>query len=233
MVNPSFLENFLLEKMSKYTYVVLVQGPMQTGKSLFTWYLMNCLSKRRFNEPWDFKKYCARNLDEFIDLIDKYNGRLLVYEEASKDISIDRFYDDLNHFFNIIMQTQAYKHNLIFMVFPHSAAISNRQKYFINMGLEVERRIDEPECKATLVKPTIYKRDFWRLEEHDLKYKWWGKVFAKYTEKDIKDSEAYTDWLISTLKTDVMKEIKRKMRAKKGILEPVETPTEAITIRKS
>lgn len=211
----SFLEEFLLEKMSKYTYVVLVQGGPQMGKSLFTWYLVNCLSMKKFGEAWDYEKYCARNLEEFVDMIDKFNERILVFEEASKDISIDRFYDDLNHFFNMIMQTQGYKHNLIFLVFPHSCAISNRQKYFINMGLEVVQRIEEQNCKATVVKPTVYKREFWKLEDHDIRYKWWGKSFIKYSEEDIKKSKEYTDWIISTLKCDVMKDIKCKIKRRK------------------
>lgn len=211
MVKMSFLEEWILNKLKNFTLVMLIQGYMQMGKSTLAWYLMNNLSRLRGEGDWDYKKYCARNLNEFIDMIDRYENKLLVYEECSKDISINKWYDDLNHFFNIIMQTQAYKHNLVCLVFPHVASISNRQRYFIQLGLEIVERIDTPDCKATLFRPTLYKRNFWRLDDNDLIYKWWGSSFVKYSEKDLLLASDYTNWLIGTLKKDVMLDIKQKM----------------------
>jgi hypothetical protein len=209
----SFLEEYILEKIKKFTLVMLVQGYMQMGKSTFTWYLMDSLSRKKFGVAWDYKKYCARSLEEFIDMIDKYNNKLIVFEEASKDISIQKWYNDMNFFFNVIMQTQAYKHNLVVLVFPHSASISKRQRYFINLGIEILERIDIQNCHATVFKPTIYKRRFWRLDENDLYYQYWNREsFVKYNKKDLKEAGKYTKWLEQTLKQDTMNDIKRMVK---------------------
>lgn len=209
----SFLEDYILEKIKKFTLVVLVQGYMQMGKSTFTWYLMDCLSRKKFGIGWNYKKYCARNLEEFIDMIDKYDNSLIVFEEASKDISISKWYNDMNYFFNIIMQTQAYKHNLIVLVFPHSVSISKRQRYFINLGIEIIDRIDNAEMKATVFRPTLYKRRFWKLDENDLYYQYWNqRSYAKYTKEDLELANEYTTWLEITLKKEAMNDIKRKLK---------------------
>lgn len=220
---PTILEEYILNKIEKFTLVVLIQGYMQTGKSTFAYFLLNNLSMLKFKEKWDYKKYCARNLKEFIDMIDKYNNKLLVYEECSKDINIARWYNDLNLFFNIIMQTQAYKHNLVVLVFPHSASISKQQKYFINLGIEIVERIDTEDLKAVRFKPTIYKRNFWRLDDNDLRYKWWSMGFIKYSKypEILDEAREYTKWLEDTLKKDTMKDIKRRIARQERLDNPV------------
>jgi hypothetical protein len=75
--------------------------------------------------------------------------------------------------------------------------------------LTVLERIDELDTNtfATRYKPTIYYRDFWRLEEHDLKYLWWNAIhFAKYTKEDLEKTKEYTKWL-EEMKKDTMKDI--------------------------
>lgn len=207
----SILEQYIMEKLKRFTLVMLVQGYMQMGKSTLVWYLMNDISEKMGKGEWNYKKFCARNLTEFIDMIDKYENELIVFEEASKDISIDTWYDNINHFFNVVMQTQAYKHNLVCLVFPHSASISNRQKYFIKLGLEVVDRIDTEDCHATVFRPTLYSRNFWRLDENDLHYKWWGSCFIKYTKDDLEKSKEYTKWL-EEMKQNTMISIKRRLK---------------------
>lgn len=210
----TILEDYILNKIKKYTLVMLIQGETQTGKSTLVHFLMNNLSLYKFGIEWDYKKFCARNLVEFVNMVNTYDNQLLVFEEATKDISIDSWYDKYNHLFNVLLQTQGYKHNLLVLVFPSAMQLSNRNKYFIKLGLTVLERIDEPDTNtfATRYKPTIYYRDFWRLEEHDLKYLWWNAVhFAKYTKEDLEKTKEYTKWL-EEMKKDTMKDIINELR---------------------
>ena len=57
------------------------------------------------------------------------------------------------------------------IVMPMSLGISKRQRRFINIGLEVIKKIDNDKVKATVIKPTIYKRTFWKLDDEALRYK--------------------------------------------------------------
>lgn len=212
----SVLEDYLLNNIRKYTLLVLIQGPMQSGKSTFCHWLVSRLHRKKYGTEWDYKKYCARNLEEFIDIVDRSNNQFIVYEEASKDITIQRHWNDMNLFFNIVMQTQAYKHNLIFLVFPHSASISKQQRYFVNLGIEIIQKVDQPLLKATIFKPTLYKRRFYKLDNNDLYYKYWcNRAHVVYSKKELTRSREYTKWIENTLKKDVMTDIKNRMKHKK------------------
>lgn len=208
----SVLLDYLYNKSLTYTVSCLIQGETQKGKSTAAWYIAITLHKKRYNEKWDFNKYCARSLEEFIDIFDKYDHSFIVYEEASKDLDVARWYDTMNRLFNILLQTQAYKHNLVIIVMPMSLGISKRQRRFINIGIEVIKKIDTDRVKATVLKPTIYKRTFWKLDDEALSYKFLPITYIKYTKEEFEASREYTNWLIETLKKDVMNDIKRTIR---------------------
>lgn len=155
-------------------------------------------------------------MEEFIDILDKSNNKFIVFEEAVRELNVSRWYNDMNLFFNTILQTQGYKHNIIFLVFPHSASISKQQRYFINMGIEVVSKIDQPLMKATIFKPTIYKRRFYKLDDNDIYYKYWcHQAYVKYDNQELRKAKEYTDWLEGSLKKDVMKDIKKRMKDSK------------------
>lgn len=208
----SVLIDYLDNKSKTHTVTAILQGETQLGKSTSGWYIMRTLHRKRYNEEWDFKKYCARSLEEFIDMFDKYDNSFIVYEEASRDLDVARWYDTMNRLFNILLQTQAYKHNLVLIVMPMSLGISKRQRRFINIGMEVIKKIDNDKVKATVLKPTIYKRTFWKLDDEALRYKFLPITYIKYTTEELKKSKEYTQWLIDTLKKDVMNDIKRTMK---------------------
>jgi hypothetical protein len=205
-------EEYILKKIQSFTLVALLQAEMQMGKSTFAWYLMDDLSQQKFGKPWDFKRFCARNFEEFFNMMDKYDNELICYEEASKDISVEEWYSQLNQFFTRLIQTQAYKHNFYLLVFPNSLGISARQRRFIKLGMEIQQKIDEPDLKAVIVRPTIYKRTYWKLDEDDLQYIFIPTVYVKYTDEDLAKSKLYTDWLIDTLKKDVMSDTKQDLK---------------------
>jgi hypothetical protein len=207
----SILEDYILNKIKDYTLVTLVQGETQTGKSTFVKYLMDNLNLYKYGEKWDYEKYCAKNLLEFVKILKKSENRFVVFEEATKDVSIDSWYDKYNHFFNVLLQTQGFRHNLIVIVFPSAMQLSNRNKYFIKLGITIENKIIEPETNtyATVYSPTIYKRDFKKLEEHDIYPFWWGRThFVKYSPQDLIDCKKYIDWLIP-MKEQTMDEIEK------------------------
>lgn len=208
----SVLIDFLLNKSKCYTVTGIVQGETQKGKSTSAYTIMRMLHKKRYNEEWDYTKYCARSLEEFIDIFDKYDHKFILYEEASRDINVATWYDTMNKLFNILLQTQAYKHNLVLIVMPMSLGISKRQRRFITIGIEVIKKIDTEKVKATVLKPTIYKRTFWKLDDESLSYKFLPISYIRYKPEDLIKAKEYTEWLINTLKKDVMVDIKREIK---------------------
>lgn len=208
----SILIDYLDNTSKTHTVTALVQGGTQTGKSTSVYKICSILHKRRYKEKWDYKKYCARSLAEFVDYFDKYDNSFIVYEECSKDLDVADWYNTMNKIFNILLQTQAYKHNCVFLVMPMSLGISKRQRRFINVGLETIRKIDTEKCKATVLRPTIYKRTFWKLDDEALRYYFLPTILLRYSSEEFEESKEYTNWLIETLKKDTMKEIKHKLK---------------------
>lgn len=208
------VEDYIYNKSLRYNLVVLIQGETQTGKSTATQYLMDCISLRKYGHLWDYKKYCSKSFETFIEMVDKFNNQLIVYEEASKDIDIATYWSNLNRFFNLILQTQGYKHNVYILVMPSSLGISKRQRRYIKLGIETIMRIEEPNCKATVLRPTIYKRSYWKLDFEKLSYKFPPRFFIRYNPVDLKRAKEYTDWL-EGVKHDFMKEIKREYKKSK------------------
>jgi hypothetical protein len=208
------LEDYIYNKGLKFNLVILVQGDTQLGKSTVVQYLLDCLSLRKFKHLWDYKKYCARSFEEFLAMVSKYNNALIVYEEASKDVSIDSYWSDLNHFFNVVLQTQGYKHNTYVLVMPSSLGISKRQRRYIKLGLEVIQRIEEPGLHASVIRPTIYKRTYWKLDTEKLSYKFLPISFIIYSPKDLARSKEYTAWL-EGMKVDTMRNINREFKRSK------------------
>lgn len=210
----TFLEDYILEKTNNYTVIGITQGEPQIGKSTFNHFFMSNLHKLKYNEKWDKTRFCGRSLLEFSEIVKQYsNGYFITYEEPETDVSIDNWYDDFNHAFNLIVSTQGYKHNFYNLVLPASAQLSNRQRYFIKLGIEILTKI--PELKRVVFRPTLYSRTFWRLDSNDLRYHFPPVSFIDYSEEDLKEAGEYTDWIVKTLKEPIMDEIIEKLRLKK------------------
>jgi len=208
----SVLEEYLLNSIKKFTLIVIVQGQIQSGKSTLVYWLCQQLHRAKYKEEWNYKKYCARSLKEFIHILDNNNGKFLVYEESTSELNVQRHYSDKNLFFNVIMQTQGYKHNIIFLVFPHSKAISKQQRYFINLGIEILFKVDQPLLKGVVFKTTVYKRSFYKLDDDDIYYRYWCTAQTlTYNKQELKDAMQYTKWLEGSLKKDVMKRILKQI----------------------
>lgn len=191
------LEDYLVFQSQTQPIFALIHGGVQKGKSTLFYTLANNISllKSDYKEEWDYEKYCARSLDELMEMVRKYDGKVLGYEEAQREISTSTWYDKFAMLFALLMETQGYKKNLIFMVQPCGLTIPNRHRRMINIGIEVLKKNERK--KSVFFRNTVYDFQNWRLEESFIWYNHLlGFTRMTYTDEQLRKAKEYTNWLI-------------------------------------
>lgn len=203
------IESYLVNKSKSYAILGLIQGEMQIGKSTLLWMLANNISLLKDGVEWDYKKYCARSFNEFLDMVDRYDNKILAVEEAGRTFNISTWYDQVNKLMNLLITTQAYKHNIYILVLPCGLGLPNAHRRFVNIGIEVLKRWEA--LNMVSFRATVYKRRYWKLIEDDIWYNWLPTVYHIYNGEELRKATEFTDWLIE-FKKDIMSEIKNEAR---------------------
>ncbi len=204
---------YIFKKSLKQTLVVLIQGSTQTGKSTVLKTVADILSLMKKEEYWKHEKYCARNFDELINYVDDYENSIIAIEEAGFQLSSDEWQNVQNKLFNKILQTQAYKHNIIFIVLPYALGVAKAHRRIIDMGLTIKKRYDKP--PMTLVYPVVYQRVFWKLDETSDYPLFLPMMLIKYNKQQMKRAKNFTDKFLVDYKKSIMEQIKAKWNRKK------------------
>lgn len=191
------LEDYLIFQNETMPIFALIHGGVQKGKSTLFFTLANniTLIKSDYKEEWDYEKYCARSLDELMEMVQKYDNKVLGYEEAQREINTQNWYDKFSQLFGLLLETQGYKKNLIFMVQPCGLTIPNRHRRMINVGIEVLKKNER--TKSCLFRNTVYDFQNWRLDESFI---WYNHLLGlntiTYNDEQIEKAKKYTNWLI-------------------------------------
>jgi len=220
-MKPPKALSYIIKRSNKYSPIIIFTGNTQIGKSTVSWYLANKIlqvknkiKKLTFDE-WDYKKYSAQNLEEFVKMVDKYDNELLCIEEAGFQLDAKEWYSKENKIFNKILQTQAYKHNIYFIVLPYACGIAKDHRRMIDMLFWIKRKITQ--IKTSLIYPVLIRKQYWKLDETGYKPFFFPKILIKYNKKVMQKANEYTNWLIDYKKA-IMKDIKTQI----GIATPVE-----------
>lgn len=196
---------YLIHQSERYSPIVLIQGNMQTGKSTMLKVFSDIISQEKFKIDWDYKKYCAKSFDELIEYVDKYDDSIIAIEEAGFQLSAMEWYSKSNNLFDKIMQTQAYKHNIYFIVLPHSLGVAKAHRRLVDMTFIVKRKIENK--RRTLIYPVIFRKIYWRLDETGYKPVFLPQIIVKLNQEQLDKAKEFTNWLIE-FKKDIMKDIK-------------------------
>jgi hypothetical protein len=207
--------DYIIQRSYKYSPIIIFTGNTQAGKSTSSWYLANKIMQYKKNvdkptfDEWNYKEFCCQNLDEFIDKVDKYDNELIAIEEAGFQLDSKEWYSKENRIFNKILQTQAYKHNIYFIVLPYACGIAKDHRRMIDMLLWVKKKIEDK--KISLIYPVLIRKQYWKLDETDYKPFFFPKMLIKYNGVILEKSKEYTDWLIDYKKT-ILEKLKHDMR---------------------
>lgn len=195
----------ILKKMKSYSPIIAVFGEPQSGKSTFAWLLANWLSLEANKEYWNWKKYCVRSVNEFVQMVDKYNNKVIVVEEASFQLSSRDWQTTTDKIFGKLIDTQGYKHNCYILTLPYALGTSTTVRRSLTYYFVI--------IKKGTVGFNVVKHSYTNLENADSYHTFINRTgFGYFMEENklFKYSNQYTDW-IKEFKMSIMKELKEDM----------------------
>jgi len=211
---------FIINKSKVYSPIIIFTGNTQVGKSTVSKVLADIICQIKNKEDWDYKKYCAKTFDEFLELMDKYDDSLLVVEEAGFQLASVEWWSLQNKLFNRILQTQAYKHNILFIVLPYACGIAKAHRRMIDMLIWVKKKVTSPKPLSILY-PVLIKKQYWKLDETDYKPRFFPIIRLRYNDVILAKAKEYTDNFL----IDFKKEIMQRIKIEAGIIpEKIEEP---------
>lgn len=218
----------VLTACKKFSPVVAVSGRTQVGKSLLVSELAHEMSKKLYNEEWDYEKYTCLSIDQFIEKVATCKRKIIVIEETANQLNKANWYDkdSKDTFFTLV--SQAFRRNCYIFCMPHLGDVSKSNRLFVNYQFVVEKKYED--LKACYVKPQEIVRVYWDLKGRGFYVKMNAPMlpfYHVYTEENFTRNKEYTDWLEEHFKD---KEIMTNIRDSRGLIEkkpePIDTPLE-------
>lgn len=201
----SMMIDRIRKKQEGFSPKIAITGEPQAGKSSFCYVLCQELAKP---DKWDYKKFCALNFKDFVQMVDKYDHEIIVIEESSWQYSKMSFWEEWTQLMNAINQTQGYKRNIYIFVMPSTADIAKSLRE-VNYLFCVSKKIESK--KMAIVMPQEIKIDYWRIDDKNLHQDFSPRIMRKtYTDSELAEASEYTKWLES-YKRNIMEDIKSRV----------------------
>jgi hypothetical protein len=180
-------------------------------------------------ELWDYKKYCATDIEDFINIFDESYEKTIVLEECA-DIGLDTasFFNMLSKAFARIERTQGSHLNRVFMITPFLNDLLNVHKRKINFILESYYK--DVEHHQTVMHWGRVKINCMTLKEYNIKVLWRKPFTIRYNDKAYKAGYDYCEYL-KIFKKDYMQNIKNDVKIFKEKLISGYNPNKAMTER--
>ena len=211
----SVFRKIIVESRSRSLNVGFV-GKTQTGKSTLVkksadefLRVKNLMYPKEWIEKsWDHEKYCAKDFHHFVDLVDSHDRAVIVIEEAGFSLGNMDYYTVISQVFGKILQTQAYKRNIYFIVLPHILQFVKQHRFMLDF-MFVTRSKNE-RTRGAYIQPQMIQRDYWKIKDDTARQIFFPAMKFKYTKEELKRSKEFTDYL-KTFKKDILKDLMNKL----------------------
>lgn len=117
-----------------YSPIVLIVGRQRTGKTAMAMRLAYDLDNTWTTDLMTFK------IEEFLELYNRHEKKILILDEAS--VSLDPYEHMMisQRVYRHVIDTQAYKQNIIFLVLPFARGIGRTHRDYVNLIINVKAR---------------------------------------------------------------------------------------------
>jgi len=133
----SVILEFAANKQSQgFSPIILICGEQRLGKTMLAFLMAWQLIKEKF----EVDKHYFTSVNEFALAFDKYNNKVLIYDEVGQELDPFRAMDKLNRAFSHIVQTQAFKTNILFVVLPFAIDFTKGHRKYVKAVIEVRKR---------------------------------------------------------------------------------------------
>lgn len=133
--SPSLVIQHLKNEIKKgYAPIVLFVGRQRVGKTAmsmrFAWEL---------DHSWttDLMTY---KVEDFVEIYDKYNKKIIILDEAGVTLDPYEHMSITQRVYSHVIQTQAYKQNVVFLVLPRAKNIGRQHRDYVDIIIHVRGR---------------------------------------------------------------------------------------------
>lgn len=117
-----------------YSPIVLFVGRQRTGKTAcamrFAWEL---------DHKWT-PELMTYKIEDFVNLYDKYNNKIIILDEASVPLDPYEHANITQRVYKHVIDTQAYKQNIVFLVLPFARGIGKQHRDHVNVIVNMRGR---------------------------------------------------------------------------------------------
>lgn len=119
-----------------FSPIILVVGRQRTGKTSLALRLAYELEGKDF----DVEKQMFFDIPSFIRAIDKYTKKVIILDEAGVELDPWKAMDNRNRAYSHIIQTQAYKNNVIFICLPFASEFGKTHRKHVQAVIHCTKR---------------------------------------------------------------------------------------------
>ncbi len=128
-----YLQN---QQKNEFSPVVLVVGRQRMGKTTTAL----TLGYEMEGDEFDPRGQLVNSVKEFGHAWKRYNNKVIVYDEVGQELDPFRAMNNLNRVFSHIVQTQAYKRNVLFVILPHATDVVKGHRKYVNAVVHIVGR---------------------------------------------------------------------------------------------
>jgi hypothetical protein len=158
MEQPLLLQWATNRILKGFAPIILIVGKQRMGKT--------CTALRlayEMDNKFDVDKQMFFEIIDFAKAVRKYNDKILILDEAGIELDTYRYSDARQRCFSHVVQSQAYKHNTLIVVLPHSSDLARCHRKYVDALVVIPSR-----GKAIIYKPTI---QYWDMNDIDIRTK--------------------------------------------------------------
>ena len=132
---------YLIDQVKRlFAPIVLICGKQRIGKSSFALSLADILTWFFHDEQYNVTEFVYFNAKKFLIKSISVRRRVVIIDEASKDLSKTEWYTVLNQVVTKILETQGDLNNIYVIVLPHASRLATQHKIYIDLKLVMIRR---------------------------------------------------------------------------------------------
>lgn len=119
-----------------YSPIILIVGKQRRGKTMFALTIAHTLEGNNFNMEEQLKV----NALDICKAYDKYSGKVLIFDEGGKELDLYRAMDEVNRAISHVIQSQAYKRNVLIIISPFANEIGKGHRKHVDAVVEIYKR---------------------------------------------------------------------------------------------
>lgn len=132
---------YLISQVKRdFAPIVLICGKQRIGKSMFGLSAADVITWFLYDEEFNVNRFVFFDANKFLKTVVTVRKRVVIIDEASKDLSKSEWFTLLNQVLSKIIETQGDLGNIYIIILPHASRLATQHKIYIDLKIVMTRR---------------------------------------------------------------------------------------------